>query len=164
MVECSFVRDGRTITYKVHRKEYDEIQALKEKAPEYNSMTEKSCKDIMKELEGYLVTTRAFKNLTEGLGRERTKPRNYLCNEVVVVSGAKGEPRIFFWGDYSNVLEAENDIIDQIKNDYVREQPKPEPEKRESRATARVTTEQNSGVGEVSYADARSIGTRFGKR
>ena len=65
------------------------LTAVKEKLPDYS-------------LDSFTITPERYKTLTENLGLELVKPRNYLSYEVVTCSYQQKKIRLYI-GEYENM-------------------------------------------------------------
>lgn len=136
MTTINYMFNGREKSFQMPKEQHLKIEKLKEEAPKHNELTTRYCGIIAEALKGIevnaVVKTRPFRKVDEGLGLEYMKPRNYLTNEVIeIYLNGSDKSDNHYWGEFSDVDEAVKQIVERIKNGYVREQPKYTPPKRD---------------------------------
>lgn len=147
MVKCSFIHNGKTIEYQIHKDEYEGIQNIKKIRKEFNQQTADIAKRIFEEVKGTgvsSVTTRTYKPLNEGKGFEVVLPRNYTLEEIIEIE-IGGKKESFFLGAYGTFDEAEILIVEEIKLKYGK-QPRKRSSRRKDGRSIRIDSETINSI------------------
>ena len=148
MVNCSFIHNGKTIEYKMHKDEYDGIQNIKNIRSEFNQQTAEIAKRIFEAVEGTGVSsvkTRTYKPLNEGKGFEVVLPRNYTLEEIIEIE-IGGKKESFFLGAYGTFEEAEILIVEEIKLKYGKRKTAERSSRRKDGRSIRIDSETIDSV------------------
>lgn len=100
-------------TYKIPKGSLESTRDLVSEVDDFNEILSNYESQIAEELEANDINKpfeiRPFKYLTEGVGKEFIKPRNYLSREVFVLGNIK-----IYLGEFNSLLEFKSNLIDTI--------------------------------------------------